>query len=53
MANQSGPLQNKIKLRFGMHPQLINMDFEVVMVIKGIQYMHLHLHAPKLLHGVM
>ncbi len=36
MANQSHPLQKKKKLNFGMHPQLINMDFQEGMVIKDI-----------------
>jgi hypothetical protein len=33
--NQSGPLQ-KIKLCFGIHSQLINMDLQEGMVIKDI-----------------
>jgi hypothetical protein len=28
--------KNKIKLSFGMHPQLINMDLQEGMVIKNI-----------------
>jgi hypothetical protein len=35
MANQNGPLQ-KEKLSFGMHAQLINMNLQEGMVIKGI-----------------
>jgi hypothetical protein len=33
MTNENSPLQ---KMDFGMHPQLINMDLQEGMVIKGI-----------------
>jgi hypothetical protein len=35
-ANQNGPFQKQNKKNFEMHSQLINMDLQEGMVIKGI-----------------
>jgi hypothetical protein len=45
-----GPIAKKIKLSFGMHPQLTNMDLQEGMVIKDVKYVHLHI--TKHLNGV-